>query len=290
MSGTTNNPRCSDKTEGRRQPAVEPIPLRSMRELIAAHASPHTAAVDRRGFSVWHWPSPVTERKPIELSLEHEVLLAAEDFASRGRIVTALHIGEEQPSGHYILAEPAEIANWVVRRYARAPGPQSVDVFFDVDPQTLPLTNAGFTVRVRTVSGPFMTWQEPDGDHLLPVNAELPASAINSSGFAARLEFNWLAPTLPAVPGTVAGPPCPLPTVDDPLGHLQRLSGLTLDCLVPVSRHRTVRSKFSWWDLDGSGPEERHQYRLRVCPALDRRKPGGLGRRRCVIRAGDGRH
>ena len=237
------------------QDRLEPSPLRKLREAVKRQAPGSSTGIDRRGFDLLHWPSPVSKTKPVELSLEHEALLTPADACAAGRLITALHTNEERPSQENVLAVPQELGPWVVKRCARSPGPQSVDVFFDLDGDDFPLTRAGYTIRVRAASDTFMTWHEQNAHTLLPVNAELPAHRLNGTGLLARLEFNWLAPTALAPIGVPAGPPLPLSDPVDPLRHIEWHAGRSLQRLVPVSVHRTVRMKFVW--VDGEEAAER---------------------------------
>lgn len=243
-----------DRRPSSRSRVVLPDVLsRLVRDVIAAVPAA-TESYDRRGFFQYHWPSPLSEAKPFELSLEYEGLMRPADDAGLGRLAAALHWSEGRLASEVLLPGLPEAVGWVVRRHARQPGPQSVDVYFDSDGGTVPMVTAGYTVRGRVKAGSFMTWRAAAGARTIPMNCELPCVRSATPGLIARLEFNWLAPVLqsdeyPVTPGVVG-------TNDEPLALLSRLWHLDVGHLVPVTEQTTLRLKFGLAPLPGGAENQ----------------------------------
>lgn len=222
-----------------------------MREKIAALVPDPVEEWDRRGYPLIHWRSTVTDVKQDELSLEHEVLLQPIDSDSLGRLITALHVNEASEGRHSWPSWPSTLPEWGLRRFDRSPGPQSVDVYFDLPGEQL--TRGGYTLRVRRTDSPFMTWGASSVDGVRAINAELPAERIpGASGIVARLELNWLARVSHFETPIVS----PQPNQADPLNILGGLVGAPLNTLRPLSVHSTVRSKFAFYEQREGGTVE----------------------------------
>lgn len=189
---------------------------------------------DRRGFRLLTWPGLDGAPKPTECSLEHEAHLAPTDRGI-GPLLTALHFSEGRAAGELLVPRDHPIARSTVVRYARPPGPQSVDIYLDLRGGEIVAT--GHTLRIRETYASHMTWNGADG--LQALNAELPSVVLDADcGLVARLEFNWF-----GEPGQALSDPLGDPT--NPLTWLARSVGTpNLAAAAPATRQETVRLKF----------------------------------------------
>ncbi len=222
---------------------VEPPSLASVRERVRAMIPGAVASLDRRGFRLLQWPPirPNAAGKPIELSLEHEARLKADQPQA---LETLLH-HLDRVEGRELLAGHPVVGRLISRRVERAPGAQSVDRYWDVADGGF--AQSGASLRQRTKTSKFMTWSGGDAvDTAAVFNLELPLVALGRSGVVARLEFNWiddLAATFAEFVAHRAGSPAdrrnPLVFASDVL-----LTPLDGDLRV-VIEHTTFREKYS---------------------------------------------
>lgn len=223
--------------------AVEPTSLAAIRDRVRATIPGAAASLDRRGFQLLQWPPirPNAAGKPIELSLEHEARLKADEPKALEALLRHLDLSE----GRELLAGHPIVGRLISRRVERAPGAQSVDRYWDVIGRGF--AQSGASLRQRTKTSKFMTWSGGDAaDTAAVFNLELPLVTLGRSGVVARLEFNWiddLAATFAEFEAHRAGSPAnrcnPLVFVSDVLpapldGDLQM-----------VIEHTTFREKYS---------------------------------------------
>lgn len=175
---------------------VEPETLRRFRDAVRAKLPDVIETLDRRGFQLLHWPParPNAQNKPVELSLEHEGRLRPLAEKSVQQLREALHRSSGGTAADGLLASDSRFAGLGVSRFDRAPGPQSVDLYYD-DAKAASgngLIAAGFTLRQRLMSSKFMTWGTSADASMHPLNLELPSVPYGLSAVIARLEFNWI--------------------------------------------------------------------------------------------------
>lgn len=216
---------------------VEPEGLAKARRYVRSVTNA-SESLDRRGFRLLQWPSPRTDRKPIELSLEHEARMKPRGPTGLFALLSRLMLSEGRSAADILLNGSAGFGGLTVTRVQRRPGPQSVDIYFDF-PQG-GFVSAGYTFRLRKAGRQFMTWDQA-GDGLSALNLELPAVDMQRNAITARLEFNWLDSADSALAKTdadAAGAREPVPLV-------AKFAGLDLRALVPAFENTTTRQKFS---------------------------------------------
>ena len=262
MAGEVSEaPRCALPMIGGRNDTgglssfIEPEHLRSVRHFVRDHVTLLKEATDRRGFRLLHWPSTRAndKGKPCELSLEHEARLTPKTAEARDRLLAALHASENRRAGEQLLPPGSSFARFVVRRYRRPSGPQSVDLYYDTadSPTDWTLIPRMITVRERTSTSQFMTWSATGDSAMKPLNLELPFVPVGDRGMTARLEFNWI--------DTLATSSAESQSIEslkagNPLRLATEITGLRFDHLTPVLQHTTFREKFGFC---GVGGEER---------------------------------
>jgi hypothetical protein len=208
---------------------------------IRSHVRKLTGAVeafDRRGFRLLQWPSLVTGRKPIELSLEHEVRLKPPGTAQLHSLLTRLTLSAGQAASRLLLPGSSGQSELIVMPVLRRAGPQSLDVYFDFPEGGF--ASAGYTFRHRLLGRRFMTWDGGD-DGLSPLNLELPAVDLKLNALTARLEFNWLDNPATALLENFSEP------TDMGLSPVRLTAGFTdfdMRRLVRTFENTTVRQKF----------------------------------------------
>jgi len=223
------------------QPAmnqIEPGEIAGIRDFVR-RSTGATEQMDRRGFRLLQWPSPITGRKPIELSLEHEARLKPTSTTLLHSLSTRLALSPGQPASRFLVSGSAAHENLTIDPVIRRPGPQSVDVYFDLPDGGF--VSAGYTFRQRLIGRQFMTWLG-EGDDLPALNLELPAVSLNRNALTARLEFNWLDRPASALGGQEEADT--QSANRNPVCLTASLSGLDLRKLIPTFENTTVRQKF----------------------------------------------
>jgi len=216
-----------------------PENLEEVRRNIA-YVTGATESYDRRGFRLLQWPSPYTEKKPIELSLEHEARLKPANTHDLHSLLATLAASRGEFVDRVLLPGKPQYHPLTLELVQRAPGAQSIDVYFDL-PEGFNLISKGYTFRQRKRGDTFMTWAGGEGG-LSALNLELPAVDLQRNGLTARLEFNWL----DEVSRTLqeASPEQTEANIKNPAHLAAEIAGTDFRILVPAFENVTVRQKY----------------------------------------------
>jgi hypothetical protein len=102
--------------------SVEPERLAEIRRKVGV-ATGAQEAYDRRGFRLLQWPSPHTDRKPIELSLEHEARLSPTSTRQLHSLLASLAVSRGERLDRVLLAGKQRFHDLTLEQVRRAPGP-----------------------------------------------------------------------------------------------------------------------------------------------------------------------
>jgi hypothetical protein len=242
---------------------IEPALIRDVRLRVQERVLNVTSAVDRRGFRLLHWPPrrENSNKKPTELSLEHEARLMPGSESALDRLLDVLHRSEGRAVSEYLLPANPRFKHLIVRHYRRELGAQSIDRYYDVPNGLgrLPLIPRMLTVRERLKGGKFMTWGATDQSgkaqdpSMRPLNLELPFLALGSTGVTVRLEFNWIDDLSESIFDAIKQSTSDQGTWQNPLFIASQFYPIEFNDLTPVLEHTTFRQKFAVVDPGREG-------------------------------------
>jgi hypothetical protein len=262
----------------------DPPALLQLRAQVAKLVPEATEIYDRRGFKMQHWSSPRTARKPIELSLEYEARLQPRVAGTAEPLLTALTKSENRPLKEQILPNDIDFGDLRVRAYARPPGPQSIDLYYDAtnDGRACSLIARQVTIRERLSGQSLMTWSNGD-DGLLALNLELPFIPIGSSGLIARLEFNWLDNVNASLQEATSSTTDLLLRTRNPFHLAMMFLGCRFSSLVPAAVHITTRKKFDLY-LPGASKSEQDVVFVINIDSINAKDQNGVLSKVCYLR------
>jgi hypothetical protein len=216
-----------------------PETLEEVRRKVA-YVTGATESYDRRGFRLLQWSSPHTDKKLIELSLEHEARLKPLNIQGLHSLLATLAASRGEFIDRVLLPGKLQHRPLRLELVQRAPGAQSIDVYFDL-PEGFSLISKGYTFRQRKRGSSFMTWAGGESG-LSALNLELPAVDLQRNGLTARLEFNWL----DEVSRTLqeASPEQIEANSNNPAHLAAEIAGSDFRRLVPAFENVTVRQKY----------------------------------------------
>jgi len=228
--------------------------LNEVREWVKRNINGVRETYDRRGFLLLQWDPrrPNDANKPCELSLEHEARLMPDNLDDFLSLQERLYASEGKTAGEVLLPKQSPFSNFMVKRYQRQPGAQSIDRYYDhSDRKDSSIIPQMITVRERVASRKFMTWGSADAV-MHPLNLELPFVALGDTGMTVRLEFNWIDEIEKCTNEAVSSDCSDKVKSLNPFYIASTHTNISFKSISPVIEHTTFREKFGLFSAGDS--------------------------------------